>query len=152
MDGTVLGVTELSLHWRSLQVEAPYTVAPLYSTAYSTNANTWRYVAAIYDMNGREASDVESVLEAVGAVGQYIFCSSAGVYLKSDQMPHQEEDATDPASRHKVPMHPTVLCYISPVVAQGALRHPTSSSSSSWSQSTPVIHILPAADHFKWQH
>lgn len=56
---------------------------------------------AIYDMNGREASDVESVLDAVGDVGQYIFCSSAGVYLKSDQMPHQEEDATDPASRHK---------------------------------------------------
>lgn len=52
-------------------------------------------------MNGREAGDVEPVLAATGDVGQYIFCSSAGVYLKSDQMPHQEEDATDPSSRHK---------------------------------------------------
>lgn len=44
---------------------------------------------------------MEPVLAATGDVGQYIFCSSAGVYLKSDQMPHQEEDATDPNSRHK---------------------------------------------------
>ena len=42
------------------------------------------------------------VLGALGEVGQYIFCSSAGVYLKSDQMPHHEEDAGDPKSRHKV--------------------------------------------------
>lgn len=53
-------------------------------------------------MNGREASDVEPVLNAVGDIEQYIFCSSAGVYLKSDQMPHREEDATDQKSRHKV--------------------------------------------------
>ena len=32
---------------------------------------------------------------------QYIYCSSAGVYLKSDQMPHRETDATDVKSRHK---------------------------------------------------
>lgn len=59
-------------------------------------------IAVVYDMNGREASDVEPVLAAVGDVEQYIFCSSAGVYLKSDQMPHREEDSTDPKSRHKV--------------------------------------------------
>ena len=58
--------------------------------------------AVVYDMNGREASDVEPVLNAVGDIDQYIFCSSAGVYLKSDQMPHREEDATDQKSRHKV--------------------------------------------------
>ena len=58
--------------------------------------------AVVYDMNGREASDVEPVLAAVGDVEQYIFCSSAGVYLKSDQMPHREEDSTDQKSRHKV--------------------------------------------------
>ena len=58
--------------------------------------------AVVYDMNGREAKDVEPVLAAVGDVEQYIFCSSAGVYLKSDQMPHREEDSTDPKSRHKV--------------------------------------------------
>ena len=45
---------------------------------------------------------MEPVLDAVGDIQQYIFCSSAGVYLKSDQMPHREEDATDPKSRHKV--------------------------------------------------
>ena len=56
-------------------------------------------------MNGREANDVEPVLAAVGDVEQYIFCSSAGVYLKSDQMPHREEDSTDPKSRHKVNTH-----------------------------------------------
>jgi len=55
----------------------------------------------IYDMNGREASDVEPILAAAGDVGQYIFCSSAGVYKKSPQMPHQEEDETDPNCRHK---------------------------------------------------
>lgn len=32
---------------------------------------------------------------------RYIYCSSAGVYLKSPEMPHREEDATDPKSRHK---------------------------------------------------
>ncbi len=61
--------------------------------------------AVVYDMNGREAKDVEPVLAAVGDVEQYIFCSSAGVYLKSDQMPHREEDSTDPKSRHKVNIH-----------------------------------------------
>jgi nucleoside-diphosphate-sugar epimerase len=55
----------------------------------------------VYDMNGREASDTEPILAAVGDIEQYIFCSSAGVYLKSDQMPHIETDATDPKSRHK---------------------------------------------------
>ena len=61
--------------------------------------------AVVYDMNGREASDTEPILAAVGDVEQYIFCSSAGVYLKSDQMPHMETDATDPNSRHKVGPH-----------------------------------------------
>ena len=71
--------------------------------------------AVVYDMNGREASDVEPVLAAVGDVEQYIFCSSAGVYLKSDQMPHREEDSTDPKSRHKV-------CYASPACQHTARR------------------------------
>ena len=59
-------------------------------------------VAVVYDMNGREATDAEPVVEALPEIEQYIFCSSAGVYLKSDQMPHREEDAVDPKSRHKV--------------------------------------------------
>ncbi len=58
--------------------------------------------AVVYDMNGREAEEADMVLGAMGDVGQYIFCSSAGVYLKSPQMPHHEVDAVDPKSRHKV--------------------------------------------------
>lgn len=56
----------------------------------------------MYDINGREAEEAGLVLDAVGAVQQYIFCSSAGVYKKSDQMPHREEDEVDFKSRHKV--------------------------------------------------
>ena len=58
--------------------------------------------AVIYDMNGREADEAQIMLDAAPGIEQYIFCSSAGVYLKSDQMPHREEDAVDPKSRHKV--------------------------------------------------
>jgi len=57
---------------------------------------------AVYDLNGREAVETEGLLAALpGGVGQYIYCSSAGVYLKSDSMPHKEGDAVDPKSRHK---------------------------------------------------
>jgi nucleoside-diphosphate-sugar epimerase len=55
----------------------------------------------VYDMNGREAEEAEPILDAIPDVEQYIFCSSAGVYLKSDQMPHREEDEVDFKSRHK---------------------------------------------------
>lgn len=55
----------------------------------------------VYDINGREAEETKPILAALPDLEQYIFCSSAGVYLKSDQMPHREEDATDPKSRHK---------------------------------------------------
>ncbi len=61
-----------------------------------------RVRAVIYDMNGREADEAQIMLDAAPGIEQYIFCSSAGVYLKSDQMPHREEDAVDPKSRHKV--------------------------------------------------
>jgi hypothetical protein len=56
----------------------------------------------VYDINGREADEAALVLDAVGPIEQYIFCSSAGVYKKSDQMPHREEDEVDFNSRHKV--------------------------------------------------
>ncbi|PRW59559.1 chloroplast stem-loop-binding [Chlorella sorokiniana] len=56
----------------------------------------------VYDINGREADEAEIVLDAVGPnLQQYIFCSSAGVYKKSEQMPHREEDDVDFNSRHK---------------------------------------------------
>ncbi|XP_024974105.1 chloroplast stem-loop binding protein of 41 kDa b, chloroplastic [Cynara cardunculus var. scolymus] len=55
----------------------------------------------VYDINGREAVEVEPILDALPKLEQYIYCSSAGVYLKSDLLPHCETDAVDPKSRHK---------------------------------------------------
>ncbi|KAK8712430.1 hypothetical protein V6N13_147670 [Hibiscus sabdariffa] len=55
----------------------------------------------VYDINGREAVEVEPILEALPNLEQFIYCSSAGVYLKSDILPHCEVDAVDPKSRHK---------------------------------------------------
>jgi hypothetical protein len=43
----------------------------------------------VYDINGREAEQVAPILQAIPDLAQYIYCSSAGVYLKSDQMPHR---------------------------------------------------------------
>jgi nucleoside-diphosphate-sugar epimerase len=56
---------------------------------------------AIFDNNGRELSDTQPLAEIFkGQVKHFVYMSSAGVYLKSDQMPHIEGDATDPKSRH----------------------------------------------------
>lgn len=41
---------------------------------------------------------------------RYIFCSSAGVYLKSGQMPYHEMDTVDPTCRHKVQRCITTPC------------------------------------------
>lgn len=56
----------------------------------------------VYDLNGREADEAGIILDALPELEQYIFCSSAGVYKKSDEMPHREVDEGDPKSRHKV--------------------------------------------------
>ncbi len=57
---------------------------------------------AIFDNNGRELSDTQPLADLFkGRVQHFIYMSSAGVYLKSDQMPHREGDAVDPKSRHK---------------------------------------------------
>ncbi|MGE5657650.1 MAG: NAD-dependent epimerase/dehydratase family protein [Actinomycetota bacterium] len=56
---------------------------------------------AIFDNNGRELSDTQPLAEIFkGQVQHFVYMSSAGVYLKSDQLPHLEGDATDPKSRH----------------------------------------------------
>uniref|UniRef100_A0A2P2KUC6 NAD-dependent epimerase/dehydratase domain-containing protein n=1 Tax=Rhizophora mucronata TaxID=61149 RepID=A0A2P2KUC6_RHIMU len=55
----------------------------------------------VYDINGREADEVTPILDALPKLEQYISCSSAGVYPKSDIFPHAETDAVDPKSRHK---------------------------------------------------
>lgn len=57
---------------------------------------------AIFDNNGRELSDTQPLAEIFkGKIQHFIYMSSAGVYLKSDQMPHIEGDPVDPNSRHK---------------------------------------------------
>ncbi|KAJ4751651.1 chloroplast stem-loop binding protein of 41 kDa [Rhynchospora pubera] len=55
----------------------------------------------VYDINGREAVEVEPIIDALPNLQQYIYCSSAGVYLKTETPPHFEVDAVDPKSRHK---------------------------------------------------
>jgi nucleoside-diphosphate-sugar epimerase len=57
---------------------------------------------AVFDNNGRELSDTQPLVETFqGRLQHFVYVSSAGVYLKSDQMPHIEGDAVDPKSRHK---------------------------------------------------
>jgi nucleoside-diphosphate-sugar epimerase len=57
---------------------------------------------AIFDNNGREASDTQPLAEIfAGRVQHFVYVSSAGVYLKSAQMPHREGDPLDPESRHR---------------------------------------------------
>lgn len=57
---------------------------------------------AIFDNNGRELKDTQPLVELFnGKLQHFVYVSSAGVYLKSDQMPHVEGDAVDPNSRHK---------------------------------------------------
>ena len=57
---------------------------------------------AIFDNNGRELSDTQPLIEIFnGKLQHFVYVSSAGVYLKSDEMPHIEGDAVDPNSRHK---------------------------------------------------
>lgn len=57
---------------------------------------------AVFDNNGRELSDTQPLVELFkDTVQHFVYVSSAGVYLKSDQMPHVEGDPVDPKSRHK---------------------------------------------------
>ncbi|MCV3217038.1 NAD-dependent epimerase/dehydratase family protein [Plectonema radiosum NIES-515] len=56
----------------------------------------------VFDNNGRELTDTQPLAEIFSdRVQHFVYMSSAGVYLKSDQMPHVEGDAVDPKSRHK---------------------------------------------------
>jgi nucleoside-diphosphate-sugar epimerase len=56
----------------------------------------------IFDNNGRELSDTKPLVELFrDKIQQFVYMSSAGVYAKSEQMPHIEGDAVDPKSRHK---------------------------------------------------
>ncbi|BAY25568.1 3-beta hydroxysteroid dehydrogenase/isomerase [Calothrix sp. NIES-2100] len=56
----------------------------------------------IFDNNGRELADTQPLAEIfLHRVQHFVYMSSAGVYLKSDQMPHVEGDPVDPKSRHR---------------------------------------------------
>jgi nucleoside-diphosphate-sugar epimerase len=62
----------------------------------------------VFDMNGRERSDTEPLVEIFRGSGpfgrrlkQLVYMSSAGVYLKGEEMPHLEPQAVDPTCRHK---------------------------------------------------
>jgi nucleoside-diphosphate-sugar epimerase len=57
---------------------------------------------AVFDNNGRKLGDTQPLVEIFkDRIQHFVYVSSAGVYLKSDQMPHVEGDAVDPESRHR---------------------------------------------------
>ncbi|KAK9016855.1 hypothetical protein V6N11_079348 [Hibiscus sabdariffa] len=58
----------------------------------------------VYDINGREAVEVEPILDALPNLEQFIYCSSAGAYLKSDILPHCEVDAVDRKTGRPIPI------------------------------------------------
>ncbi|NJM96021.1 MAG: NAD-dependent epimerase/dehydratase family protein [Phormidesmis sp. RL_2_1] len=61
---------------------------------------------AIFDNNGRELVHTQPLVELYrDKLQHFIYVSSAGVYAKSDQMPHFEGDPIDPNSRHKGKFH-----------------------------------------------
>ncbi len=61
---------------------------------------------AIFDNNGRELSDTKPLVEIFqDRVQHFVYVSSAGVYLKSNLMPHKEGDEVDPHSRHQGKHH-----------------------------------------------
>ena len=56
----------------------------------------------VFDNNGRELNDTQPLAAIFqDRVQHFIYMSSAGVYLKSDHMPHIEGDELDPRSRHR---------------------------------------------------
>jgi nucleoside-diphosphate-sugar epimerase len=56
----------------------------------------------IFDNTGRKLSDTQPLADLFkGKLQHFVYVSSAGVYLASDQMPHREGDALDPKSRHR---------------------------------------------------
>ena len=85
----------------------------------------------VYDINAREKEDILPILSSLPNLDQYVLCSSAGVYLKSDEMPHCEVDATDPKSRHKGKLNMedhleasgVNYCSIRPVYIYGPLNY-----------------------------
>ncbi|NJL84073.1 MAG: NAD-dependent epimerase/dehydratase family protein [Chloroflexaceae bacterium] len=56
----------------------------------------------VFDNNGRELRDTQPLVEIFqGRLQHFVYVSSAGVYLASEQLPHREGDPVDPKSRHR---------------------------------------------------
>ena len=71
-----------------------------------TEALTGQTFDAIFDNNGRELAHTQALADLFkDKLKHFIYVSSAGVYAKSDQMPHVEGDPVDPNSRHKGKFH-----------------------------------------------
>lgn len=61
---------------------------------------------AIFDNNGRELSDTKPLVDLFrDRIRHFVYMSSAGVYLESENMPYFEGDAVDFNSRHKGKLH-----------------------------------------------
>jgi len=55
----------------------------------------------IFDNNGKKLSDTKPLVEIFkGKLSHFVYVSSAGVYLASEEMPHKEGDDIDLESRH----------------------------------------------------
>jgi nucleoside-diphosphate-sugar epimerase len=87
--------------FKAYQDAVKHIAADRKDSAGLTDKLTGSGFEVVYDLNGREATETEPILAGLPDLEQYIFCSSAGVYKKSDEMPHREVDAGDPKSRHK---------------------------------------------------
>lgn len=56
---------------------------------------------AVFDNNGRTLGDTQPLADLFDKrVEHFVYVSSAGVYLKTEQPPHREGDDIDPKSRH----------------------------------------------------
>jgi nucleoside-diphosphate-sugar epimerase len=56
----------------------------------------------VFDMCSREQADAAPLIDMLAPTkAHYVYMSSAGVYAKSETMPHVEGDAVDHACRHK---------------------------------------------------
>jgi len=63
---------------------------------------------AVFDNNGRELADSKPLIDMLKgspSLKHYVYMSSAGVYAKSDILPHREGDPVDPNCRHKGKLH-----------------------------------------------
>ncbi|KAL6124746.1 hypothetical protein ACLB2K_077256 [Fragaria x ananassa] len=69
------------------------------------------------EIKGIEVAMVEDQTFCISVHYQYIYCSSAGVYLKSDQLLHFETDAVDPKNRHRRKLETESLLESSKVIS-----------------------------------